>query len=126
MAQKFEWRLPPGERAPAIAREHVLAALDDRDLARSRSLVNDCLVVVSELVTNAVRAGASVIKVRVVHRTEAVMLEVQDDANGWPVMRAPDPHATTGRGLVLLDALAASWGVRAAVRGKSVWAEVAL
>lgn len=97
-------------RTPGAARQFVGAQL--RWLVgpvRDAEPIDDVELVVSELVTNAVRAGAETVLVRVrVHHGE-LELDVTDDGPGWPRLVQPgeqDPH---GRGLVLVDALADHW-----------------
>lgn len=54
-----------------------------------------------------------------------VRLEVSDpDPHTWLVVRRPAPDDEAGRGLLLLDAVAARWGVRQDAAGKTVWCEV--
>jgi two-component sensor histidine kinase len=84
-------------------------------------------LIVSELVTNAVRAGAGQIDVDYVFNDHDVLITVSDDAPGWPVRREAGLLDTSGRGLQLVEALAQSW--RTAPRepmGKSVRASIAL
>jgi hypothetical protein len=51
-----------------------------------------------------------------------VRVEVRDTASGQPAMRSPGPEDTSGRGLRIVDMLAARWGVRyASGEGKTVW-----
>ncbi|MGD9481834.1 ATP-binding protein [Streptomyces sp. TRM70308] len=87
------------------------------------------VLVVAELAANAATHG------RVAGRSFAVRLqydpapglvrvEVSDTHPGHPVRRVPQPEEDHGRGLLLVDALAARWGVRDRVGpGKTVWAE---
>ena len=51
-------------------------------------------------------------------------VEVHDDDPSPPVRRPRDPLATTGRGLLLVNALASAWGSEPAGRGKIVWFEL--
>ncbi len=89
-------------------------------------LVTEAQVVVSELVGNAVRyAGGEVLLV--VRRTARLLHLAAYDRNPVPPVRGqPDPVAESGRGLVLVDAIAAAWGTLPAGGGKLVWAALRL
>ncbi len=84
-------------------------------------------LVVSELVTNAVRYGTAGIEARLIHTGADLWFEVHDEAEVHPVRRRIDPErATSGRGLQLVDALVRShggvWGVQHDARpGKVVF-----
>jgi anti-sigma regulatory factor (Ser/Thr protein kinase) len=112
--------------APARGRHAVTAVLTAWGCAPSAQ--EDLLLVVSELVTNAVLHGAEPIVVTVVWAQERVRVEVTDglsDASPQNSRAAPD--AETGRGLSVVTRLACAWGWRASPgRGKTVWAEVPL
>ena len=83
-------------------------------------------MVVSELVTNAIRADASTIQLEVGRVGGLFRIGVIDDAHGTPKLAEPDPTAPAGRGLRIVDALSARWGVEPAGTGKRVWAELDL
>jgi anti-sigma regulatory factor (Ser/Thr protein kinase) len=85
----------------------------------------DVLVVLSELVTNAVLHGAGVVDVELVREPGVLRLAVCDQGSGVVCMATPAVDAVGGRGLVLVDHLAQAWGVRpAAGGGKTVWANL--
>jgi anti-sigma regulatory factor (Ser/Thr protein kinase) len=89
----------------------------------------DLLLVVSELVTNAVVHGAEPIVVTMVRVPERVRVEVTDGAaDSSPHNNShPPTDAETGRGLSVVTRLAVAWGWRATPgRGKTVWAELPL
>ena len=79
--------------------------------AAGANVVDDCELVVGELVANAITADATIIDVSIQLHHDRVELAVSDDAHGWPVLRLPDPAATSGRGLQIIAAIAARWGV---------------
>jgi anti-sigma regulatory factor (Ser/Thr protein kinase) len=88
-------------------------------------------LVVSELVTNAVvhaRCGAGrQVALALVRGEGAVRVEVRDSGRGVPVPRGAVPFTEeSGRGLAVVAAVAADWGVREEVVGKTVWALLAL
>ena len=79
-----------------------------------------CLVV-SELVGNAVQVGTECALLLDVHR-DHIWISVHDNGPGRPELKRPSPKSPGGRGLMMVDAVAASWGVRPAAAGKDVWA----
>jgi anti-sigma regulatory factor (Ser/Thr protein kinase) len=90
-----------------------------------REQVDDIVLVVSEVVTNAVQHGAGVVRLRLLRRRTRVRIEVQDDSPRPPVLlTTAGVTADWGRGLHIVGDLAARWGSRRAGEGKLVWAEV--
>lgn len=85
-----------------------------------------CVLLTSELVTNAVLYARSDILLRVYIDTPVVRISVHDSSPAPPVPRSPSMDDTSGRGLGLVDVLASTWGVSNNGRGKEVWFEVAL
>jgi len=94
-------------------------------------LVEDTSVIVSELVTNAVRHGACGLNGAVHDRVELILWRrsgqmvcaVTDPGAGAPVLASPDMSAEAGRGLHVVQALSAAWGwTRLGARRKAVWA----
>ena len=82
-------------------------------------------LLVSELVTNAVRHAKTEITIELTAEEGALHLEVFDRGDGRPVFLDPDPGAPGGLGLPIVEALASSWGMRPREGGgKGVWAEV--
>jgi anti-sigma regulatory factor (Ser/Thr protein kinase) len=112
--------------APARGRHALSEILDGWGFAEPAR--EDVLLVVSELVTNAVLHGAEPIVVTVVRAAERVRVEVTDGAtDASPHSNRVPPEAETGRGLSVVTRLAAAWGWRASPgRGKTVWAELPL
>ncbi|GAT67401.1 ATP-binding protein [Planomonospora sp. ID91781] len=108
--------------APASVRE--ARSLVRRELPGwgAEDLVDDCVLIVSELVTNAVRHGGAACALRLGGDGAHVYGELFDPGTGAPRMREADMEATGGRGLQIVDALAAEWGVSwPESGGKIVW-----
>lgn len=78
----------------------------------------------SEVVTNAFLHGRSNAHLCVETSPGRVRVEVGDDNVREPHLAEPEPEATNGRGLHIVDALATDWGVHAKEHGKSVWFEI--
>lgn len=118
--------LAEGLHAPAHARAWVAARL----LGIPPGIAEDTLLLVSELVTNAVRHGAPVIEIALVLDADRLRVEVTDGGDALPVVPLGRPSADrpTGRGLLIVAATAHDWGVvrLPGERGKTVWAELAL
>jgi len=104
------------------ARRFVKETLAQWDLL---GLVDDALLVVSELAANAITHADSDYRVRLASTAQTLRIEVRDDGTGTP---EPQPQSMTsehGRGLLMVAAIAASWGIeRSEERRKLVWAEL--
>ena len=117
-------RLSVGSAAPAGARGWLRSTADA--WALPAGLVEEAVLVLGELVTNAVvHVGTGEIVVQLSYRERTLRITVRDEG---PMVRLqavrPRPEAEHGRGLVLVDALSRRWGVsRLGVgEGKAVWA----
>ncbi|MGA5312545.1 ATP-binding protein [Streptomyces pseudogriseolus] len=94
----------------------------DQDTAETGTLL------VSEIVTNAVRHGHSR-SVRVIAEQpcpDRLRVAVVDTSRRMPELRIVGPDAIGGRGLLLVDALSDRWGTDLLPWGKRVWAEIAI
>jgi anti-sigma regulatory factor (Ser/Thr protein kinase) len=86
--------------------------------------LDDLLLCLSEVVTNAVLHAGPPIEVLGDVVDAKVRVEVSDGSTAAPVQRQPAPSSPTGRGLNLLDNLASDWGVEITSSGKTVWFEI--
>lgn len=114
-------RLPGDRRAPSAARSYVARQLATSTVPEGVH-VDDVVLIASELVTNAVRAGARWVNLSVRVTRRRLDLLVEDDAGGWPVLVDADDEALNGRGLGIVDQLADTWEVAPRKRGKLVTA----
>ncbi|MFF8934443.1 SpoIIE family protein phosphatase [Streptomyces paradoxus] len=117
------WRLAARYDAPARAREHVSALL--RQWRTRDDTRHNATLLVSELVTNAVRYATGPVTVRLIRSGDRLLCEVGDTGNGRPRLRRADLLDDGGRGLSVVHRLTTRWGVRWTDPGKVVWAEVA-
>ncbi|MFJ6000092.1 SpoIIE family protein phosphatase [Streptomyces sp. NPDC092370] len=82
-------------------------------------------LVVSELVTNAIRYGAPPIQLRLI-RDQTLICEVSDGSSTSPHLRRAHQDDEGGRGLLLVAQLTQRWGSRQTTRGKTIWCEQSL
>lgn len=81
-------------------------------------------LLVSEVATNALVHGSGHVHVRVTERGSGLRVEVADDSPRMPQPRAASPLEEGGRGLALVESLAAAWGAEREGEGKIVWFDV--
>ena len=117
-----DWRLPREPRSVGRARELARAQLVSWDL---EALVDTAELLVSELVTNALRYGEGEIRLRLL-RDRTLVCEVWDAGLVQPRRRRARDTDEGGRGLQLVGLLSAAWGSRRTPRGKTVWFELPL
>lgn len=95
-----------------------------RDLlvgARREDLVDPAVLVVSEVVTNALLHAGTAIEVSAVLDSTGLRIEVGDGSAHLPVRRRYATTSGTGRGLMMLEELVDAWGAARNPRGKTVW-----
>ncbi|MFJ6707042.1 MULTISPECIES: ATP-binding protein [unclassified Streptomyces] len=89
--------------------------------------LDDVLLLVSELATNAVRYGTGAgdaFLLRVDTDDDRVRVECHDPRRRRPIVRHPSDDDPRGRGLLLVSIIASRWGVDPRPFGKNVWCEV--
>ncbi|MFI7046953.1 ATP-binding protein [Streptosporangium sandarakinum] len=107
---------------PASVRDARSLVRDELALSGAGDLVDDCVLVVSELVTNAVRHGGAACALRLRCGAGHVYGELFDPGAGTPRVCEADDEATGGRGLQIVGVLTDDWGVTwPAAGGKVVW-----
>ncbi|MFE7312164.1 SpoIIE family protein phosphatase [Streptomyces sp. NPDC057555] len=114
-----EWDVPFDPAAVAGMRSRIADKLAEWGLAEA---VFATELVVSELITNAIRYGSPPVAVRLL-RDRSLVCEVADGSNTSPHLRYAASTDEGGRGLFLVAQLTDRWGTRYTGRGKVIWAE---
>ncbi|WP_415923671.1 SpoIIE family protein phosphatase [Streptomyces scabiei] len=117
-----DWTLPREPRSVGRAREYARGRLQAWDL---EPLIDTAELLVSELVTNALRYGEGEIRLRLL-LDRTLVCEVWDAGLVQPRRRRARDTDEGGRGLQLVGLLSAAWGSRRTPRGKTVWFELPL
>ncbi|MFE2425742.1 ATP-binding protein [Streptomyces sp. NPDC059373] len=109
----------------AAARQFVAGAVARWNITER---VDDIQLCVSEMSTNAVvhAASQSGFTLRLLAWAQFLRVEVEDHGVGLPVRRAARLEGTSGRGLLLVEALSDGWGVVEGQGGKAVWCDFRL
>src|SRR5512139_3974193 len=127
-AHADSFTVAPDPEAVTDARHFTTSRLRDWGMD---CLCDDMGLVVTELVTNALRhslppcpdAAALAIRLRLMRKASYVLCGVEDAGQGTPQRREPDFVAETGRGLHLVDSFSRRWGWQGIDSGKKVvWA----
>ncbi|WP_189764236.1 ATP-binding protein [Streptomyces xanthochromogenes] len=119
-----EVRLPSRPESAATARR-ITQSVVLRQWALSPTLAEHAVLLVSELVGNAVRhTGARVFGLRMLRRRGWIRIEVRDPSRGLPCLMPVHELDVSGRGLFLVDKLSDRWGVDLLPRGKTTWFEM--
>jgi signal transduction histidine kinase/serine phosphatase RsbU (regulator of sigma subunit) len=116
--------VPADEGAVSMARTRIRESLESG--AIPASVIDDVVLIGSELVTNAIVHGHPPIEMRIRQTASEVTLEVFDTATFFPRRTHPSPLEEHGRGLGIVDVLARDWGTRMTDGGKAVWCSVAI
>ncbi|MGW6731180.1 SpoIIE family protein phosphatase [Streptomyces sp. NPDC055013] len=117
------WDIPADPALVAPIRKQVLEQLDIWNLIEASFTAE---LVVSELVTNAIRYGIHPIRLRLIHDARTLICEVSDTSHTAPHLRRAKTFDEGGRGLLLVAQLTQRWGSRHTPDGKTIWAEIGL
>ncbi|GHF87054.1 ATP-binding protein [Streptomyces thermodiastaticus] len=119
-----EISLPSRPQSAATARRLVQAVVS-RQWGLAPRLTEDAVLLVSELVGNAVRhTGARVFGLRLRRSRGRLRVEVRDPSRALPCLLPVCETDVNGRGLLLVSKLADRWGVDLLPRGKTTWFEM--
>ncbi|MFC7917043.1 SpoIIE family protein phosphatase [Streptomyces sp. NPDC057386] len=113
------WDVPPDPARVTHIRQAAVEQLADWGLQEAAFVTE---LVVSELVTNAIRYGTPPIRLRLI-RDRALICEVSDGSPTSPHLRRAHAYDEGGRGLLLVAQLTQRWGSRQLAGGKTIWAE---
>ncbi|WLW49981.1 SpoIIE family protein phosphatase [Streptomyces sp. YU58] len=122
-SQVATWDIPADPALVGPIRKQVVAQLERWSLS---GVTFTAELVVSELVTNAIRYGAHPIRLRLIHDETTLICEVSDTNHTAPHLRRAKTFDEGGRGLLLVAQLTQRWGSRHTGEGKTIWAEIAL
>ena len=113
--------LPDGPEGASFARRAMKRTALRWKL--DRDTTETALLLVSELATNAIRHGAPPVRMSLRLERDRLRVEVTDRSPALPELSHPGPDQTGGRGLQIVQQLAAKWGARVLPRrlGKPVW-----
>ncbi|MFE7331220.1 SpoIIE family protein phosphatase [Streptomyces sp. NPDC057565] len=114
-----EWDVESDPSAVAGVRKDVSQWLIDQGLEEETFTTE---LILSELVTNAIRYGDPPIRVRMLH-DRALICEVSDSSSTAPHLRYASTTDEGGRGLYLVAQFADRWGTRYTAEGKIIWSE---
>ncbi len=117
-----EWELPDELASCGKARRLVVATL-----LKWQMPGDDAVLVVSELVGNALAHGEGPVGLRLAYDSSLVRIEVRDTSSVLPYRRSVRDNEVAGRGLLIVGELAVDWGVIIGPgRCKTVWAELSV
>lgn len=117
-----ERRLPPTPSSVSTARDLVRELLAE---AGREDLAETAVLLVSEVVTNAILHAGTPVDVRAVLDVDGLRVDVADGSRHLPSRRRYAATAGTGRGLMLLEQMVDDWGVTQRRDGKTVWFHLA-
>jgi anti-sigma regulatory factor (Ser/Thr protein kinase) len=122
VAQRFR----PDPQAVSAARRFLRRALTAIEGGPAGDLVHMLVMAANELATNAVLHARTEFTVRVLIDAHRVRVEVSDGNTRMPQPCLAPTHATSGRGLAIVDSTGLQWGAERHARGKTVWVQAAL
>ncbi|MDI3408131.1 SpoIIE family protein phosphatase [Streptomyces cavernicola] len=115
-----EWEVPSDPAAVSRVRSEVTRRLGGWGLAEATFTME---LVVSELVTNAIRYGIPPVRLRLLYDRNSLICEVSDGSSTSPHLRRANTTDEGGRGLFLVAQFSERWGTRYTARGKVIWTE---
>ena len=116
--------LPREVTSAATARAWLVTFTDEHGVSEGRR--RDAVLVISELVTNALRHGLGEVVARAsIGGRRELQLSVTDSGTELPVVLPADPERVGGVGLLIVAQLSLDWGVTPFPGGKTVWARLA-
>lgn len=115
---RAELELPVSREAPALAREFLRGSTCAE---HHSAVVDDAVLLVSELVTNSVLHGGPPLVVAVDCDEATLQVRVRDGSPALPTPRDAARSDENGRGLALVAEMSADWGVDTEEDGKHVW-----
>lgn len=113
-----ECELTVSSEAPSQAREFLRRVTCPE---HGGQVLDDAVLMVSELVTNSVQHGGPPLVVAAECDGDALRVLVRDGSTTSPEPRNADADAESGRGLALVQSLSQEWGVQTDAEGKHVW-----
>ncbi|MFS8197835.1 SpoIIE family protein phosphatase [Streptomyces sp. CWNU-52B] len=120
-SQVATWDIPADPALVGPIRKQVVQQLDVWDVSEAAFTTE---LVVSELVTNAIRYGERPIRLRLIQGAATLIVEVSDSSHTAPHLRRAKTFDEGGRGLLLVAQLTQRWGSRHTTEGKTIWAEL--
>ncbi|MFC4035850.1 SpoIIE family protein phosphatase [Streptomyces polygonati] len=114
------WELPSDPEAVGKAREYASRTLEAWGLD---DVTFTTEIVVSELVTNAIRHASGPIQLRLILESGTLICEVSDGSDTFPRLRRARVYDEGGRGLLMVAQLSRRWGTRSTSTGKVIWAD---
>ncbi|GGX81126.1 SpoIIE family protein phosphatase [Streptomyces fructofermentans] len=118
--QVAEWEVPHDPAAVARIRAEATDRLEAWGVGEAAFTTE---LILSELVTNAIRYGESPIRLRLLRDGDSLICEVADGTSTSPHLRRAASTDEGGRGLFLVAQMSRRWGTRYTDRGKIIWAE---
>ena len=115
------WLLPADKHSVAVARSSVVSVLHEHAVHST----DEVELVADELVANAIVHAGTDLHVILEHWSTGFRIAVQDQSRALPEIQSPELLDESGRGLVMIERIAHSWGHHSTDTGKCVWALVA-
>ncbi|MCK8437459.1 ATP-binding protein [Streptomyces sp. D2-8] len=120
-----DFTLSTGDETVPTARRLILSTVGDWGLPLPDETLDDLALLSGEVIANALQHATGPYSVVVSWTRARLRVEVADTARPLRTSHGGEPYAESGRGLLLVAALAADWGSTPTATGKTVWFEVA-